>query len=135
MLKSIDRAALTMVFPIALGAPADHALARLTFHGANAYRMAVLLTRAFPVGILALLLAVSSVRLGICDRALGVTLIHTALALPFAVLIAASLSWDSARTARNGRGVRASVRFAVSCRCLHCRASPQHHLCLRDFPE
>jgi multiple sugar transport system permease protein len=51
----------------------------------------ILLTRAFPVGILALPLAVSYVRLGIYDTPFGVALIHTALALPFAVLVSASL--------------------------------------------
>ena len=33
-----------------LGAPAGYALARFAFRGANAYRLMILLTRAFPVG-------------------------------------------------------------------------------------
>ena len=70
---------------------AGYALARYAFRGANAYRLTILLTRAFPVGILALPLAVSYVRLGIYDTAIGVALIHTALALPFAVLVTSSL--------------------------------------------
>jgi multiple sugar transport system permease protein len=91
LLRSVEVAALCMAFSIALGAPAGYALARFAFAGANAYRLAILLTRAFPVGILALPLAVSYVRLGLYDTALGVALIHTALALPFAVLVTSSL--------------------------------------------
>jgi multiple sugar transport system permease protein len=91
MLRSVEVAAMCMGFSIALGAPAGYALARFAFRGANAYRLAILLTRAFPVGILALPLAVSYVRLGLYDTALGVALIHTALALPFAVLVTSSL--------------------------------------------
>jgi multiple sugar transport system permease protein len=91
MLRSVEVAALSMGFSIALGAPAGYALARFAFAGANLYRLAILLTRAFPVGILALPLAVSYVRLGLYDTALGVALIHTALALPFAVLVTSSL--------------------------------------------
>ncbi len=91
MLRSVEVAALCMGFSILLGAPAGYALARYAFAGANAYRLTILLTRAFPVGILALPLAVSYVRLGLYDTALGVALIHTALALPFAVLVTSSL--------------------------------------------
>ena len=91
MLRSMEVAALCMIFSIALGAPAGYALARFAFRGANTYRLLILVTRAFPVGILALPLAVTYVRLGIYDTALGVALIHTALALPFAVLVTSSL--------------------------------------------
>jgi multiple sugar transport system permease protein len=51
----------------------------------------ILMTRAFPVGILALPLAVGFVHLGIYDTVWAVALMHTALALPFAVLVTASL--------------------------------------------
>lgn len=91
MLRSMEVAVLCTIFSIALGAPAGYALARFAFRGANTYRLLILVTRAFPVGILALPLAVTYVRLGIYDTALGVALIHTALALPFAVLVTSSL--------------------------------------------
>jgi multiple sugar transport system permease protein len=71
--------------------PAGYALARFTFRGATTYRLMILLTRAFPVAILALPLTVSFIRLGLYDTPLGVSLMHTALALPFAVLVSASL--------------------------------------------
>ncbi len=91
MLRSVEVAVLCMMFSLLLGAPAGYALARFAFRGANLYRLMILMTRAFPVGILALPLAVSFVRLGIYDTSLGVALMHTALALPFAVLVTASL--------------------------------------------
>lgn len=91
LLRSAEVAVLCMALSIVLGAPAGYALARYGFRGANAYRLVILLTRAFPVGILALPLAVTYVRLGIYDSAIGVALIHTALALPFAVLVTSSL--------------------------------------------
>ena len=90
-LYSVEAAVLCMVFSILLGVPAGYALARFAFRGATAYRLVILLTRAFPVAILALPLTVGFIRLGLYDTPLGVSLIHTALALPFAVLVSASL--------------------------------------------
>ncbi len=90
-LVSVEVAALCMVFSLLLGAPAGYALARYSFRGATTYRLLILLTRAFPVGILALPLAVTFIQFDLYDRPLGVALMHTALALPFAVLVSASL--------------------------------------------
>lgn len=84
-------ACLTMLFSLLLGAPAGYALARYTFAGQNAFRMLVVLTRAFPLAILALPLTVTFIRTGLYDTAIGVALIHTALALPFAALVSSSL--------------------------------------------
>jgi multiple sugar transport system permease protein len=89
--NSVLAAALTMIFSVALGAPAGYALARFNFKGQNAYRLLILLTRAFPIAILALPLTVSFIRWGLYDTVLGVALVHTALALPFAALVSSSL--------------------------------------------
>jgi multiple sugar transport system permease protein len=51
----------------------------------------VLMTRAFPLPLLALPLAVMFIRTGLDDTAFGLALVHTTLALPFAVLITFSL--------------------------------------------
>jgi multiple sugar transport system permease protein len=91
MLRSVEVAVVCMVFSLVLGAPAGYALARFAFRGANVYRLMILMTRAFPVGMLALPLAVGFARVGIYDTVFGVALMHTALALPFAVLVTASL--------------------------------------------
>lgn len=84
-------AALTMLFSLLLGAPAGYALARFHFAGANVFRLLVVMTRAFPLAILALPLTVSFIRVGLYDTQIGVALVHTALALPFAALVSASL--------------------------------------------
>ena len=88
---SFEVAILCMIFSVLLGLPAGYALARYSFRGAGMFRVMILLTRAFPVGILALPLAVGFIRLGLYDTPLGIALMHTALALPFAVLVSASL--------------------------------------------
>jgi multiple sugar transport system permease protein len=84
-------ATLTMVLAIGLGAPAGYALARFRFPGKNAFRLLVLMTRAFPLPLLALPLAVFFIRTGLDDSIPGLALVHTTLALPFAILITFSL--------------------------------------------
>ena len=91
LLNSFLVAGLTMVMSIGLGAPAGYALARFRFPGANLFRLAVLMTRAFPLPLLALLLTVLFIRVGLDDTIIGLALVHTTLAMPFAVLIMASL--------------------------------------------
>ena len=87
MLNSLVVALLTVVVGLALGAPAAYALARFRFRGREAFRAVVLVTRMFPIAILAIPLAVIFVRLGLYDNLVSVALIHTAMALPFVILI------------------------------------------------
>jgi multiple sugar transport system permease protein len=89
--NSVRVAALTMVLSIGLGAPAGYALSRFDFPGKEAFRLLVVMTRAFPLPLLALPLAVMFIRTGLDDTAIGLALVHTTLALPFAVLITFSL--------------------------------------------
>jgi multiple sugar transport system permease protein len=89
--NSVIVAVITMVLSILLGAPAGYALARFAFAGKDAFRLMILLTRAFPIAILALPLTVRFIQLGIYDTPLAVALVHTALALPFAILVSSSL--------------------------------------------
>lgn len=89
--NSIQVASFTMILSIALGAPAGYALSRFEFRGKTAFRVLVLMTRAFPLPLLALPLAVMYIRIGLDDTPLGLALVHTTLALPFAVLITFSL--------------------------------------------
>ena len=91
LLNSIIVAGLTMVLSIGLGAPAGYALARFRFPGRNAFRLLVLMTRAFPLPLLALPLAVFFIEHGLDDSVFGLALVHTTLALPFAILITSSL--------------------------------------------
>lgn len=89
--RSVLVAALTLLISLGLGAPAGYAIARFAFRGANTFRLSIVSTRAFPVVILSIPLAVTYIRWGIDDSVLGVALAHTALALPFAVLVTSSV--------------------------------------------
>jgi multiple sugar transport system permease protein len=91
LLNSVLVAALTMALSIGLGAPAGYALARFRFRGKGLFRLMVLMTRAFPLPLLALPLAVFYIRVGLDDSVIGLALVHTTLALPFAILITYSL--------------------------------------------
>lgn len=91
LLNSLAVAAMTMVISIALGAPAGYAIARYEFKGKTAFRMLIMLTRAFPLPLLALPLAVLFIRHGVDDTLWGLAMVHTMLALPFSVLITYSL--------------------------------------------
>ena len=111
LVNSLIAAGLTVVFSVALGAPAGYALARYNFPGQNAYRLLVLLTRAFPLAILALPLTVSFIRLGLYDTPFGVSLIHTVLALPFAALVTQSLFMGIPREYEEAAWVFGCTRF------------------------
>ncbi|MFK7859753.1 MAG: carbohydrate ABC transporter permease [Granulosicoccus sp.] len=89
--NSIKVATVTMILSISAGAPAGYALSRFDFRGKDTFRVLVLMTRAFPLPLLALPLAVLYIRIGLDDSILGLACVHTTLALPFAVLITYSL--------------------------------------------
>jgi len=87
LMNSVIVAVLTMILSIGFGAPAGYALSRFDFWGKDAFRLLVLMTRAFPLPLLALPIAVMFIRVGLDDTQLGLALVHTTLAIPFAVLI------------------------------------------------
>ncbi len=89
--NSIVVASLTMAFALLLGAPAGYALARYDFKGQTVFRLLIIMTRAFPLAILALPLVTRFIAVGLYDTHVGVALVHTALALPFSVLVTSSL--------------------------------------------
>ena len=89
--RSVAVGVITLVLALSIGAPAGYALARYAFRGRDGFRILVLSTRAFPIVILAIPLAVTYLRIGLDDTILGVALMHTALALPFTVLITSSV--------------------------------------------
>ena len=84
-------AGITMVISITISAPAGYALSRFDFPGKALFPLLILLTRAFPLPLLALPLAVMFIRTGLDDTVFGLALVHTTLAIPFAVLITYSL--------------------------------------------
>ena len=91
LVNSLAVAFMTMAASILIGAPAGYALARFEFHGKGTFRMLIMLTRAFPLPLLALPLTVLFIRVGLDDSLFGLALVHTILALPFSVLITYSL--------------------------------------------
>jgi multiple sugar transport system permease protein len=89
--RSVMVAGLTLVLSLGIGTPAGYALARFAFRGADTFRLSIVSTRAFPIVILSIPLAVMFLRWGIDDSVFGLALAHTALALPFAVLVTSSV--------------------------------------------
>jgi len=71
--------------------PAGYALARYSFRGRDSFQLLILMTRAFPIAILAVPLTVTFIDWGLYDTLPAVALVHTALALPTTVLITASI--------------------------------------------
>jgi multiple sugar transport system permease protein len=91
MVNSVAVALLTLVLSTALGAPAGYGLARFAFRGRDAFKVVILITRAFPIAILAVPLAVTFINWNLYDTVLAVALVHTTLALPTTVLITSSI--------------------------------------------
>jgi len=89
--NSILVALITLALSTVIGAPAGYALARFVFRGRDPYRLIILSTRAFPIVILSIPLAVTFLSWGIYDSIWAVALMHTALAMPFTVLITSSI--------------------------------------------
>jgi multiple sugar transport system permease protein len=87
VINSIVVALLTIMLALILGAPAGYALARFRFRGREAFQLVVLATKMFPVAILSIPLAVAFLQVGLYDNILGVALVHTAMALPFVILV------------------------------------------------
>src|SRR5919199_433692 len=82
---------MTLVMSTVLGAPAGYALARFAFRGRDSFQLLILMTRAFPIAILAVPLTVTFINWNLYDTLWAVALVHTALALPTTVLITASI--------------------------------------------
>jgi multiple sugar transport system permease protein len=89
--RSAYVAAITIVACLAIGTPAGYALARFSFRGANPFQLALVSTRAFPLIIIAVPLAVTYLRVGIDDTVYGVAMAHIAFTLPLTVLVTASV--------------------------------------------
>lgn len=89
--SSVVVAVITLALSTIIGAPAGYALARYVFRGRDSFRLLVISTRAFPIVILSIPLAVSFIEWGLYDSVYSLALMHTALALPFTILITSSV--------------------------------------------
>ena len=82
---------MTLVLSTLIGAPAGYALARFIFPGRDSFQLLILTTRAFPIVILAIPLAVNFIQWNLYDTLYGVALAHTAMALPTTILVTSSI--------------------------------------------
>jgi multiple sugar transport system permease protein len=89
--RSLVVGLLTVVFALLLGVPAGYAVARYTFRGRELIQVLLVSIRAFPLIVLAIPLAVIFLDWNLYDTVLSVALLHTAMALPFTVLITSSV--------------------------------------------
>ncbi|CAN5187073.1 carbohydrate ABC transporter permease [soil metagenome] len=113
----------TIVLGMLIGAPAGYALARFRFPGRDAFQLAVLVSKMFPIAILSIPLAVTFIDLGLYDTLQGVVIIHTAMVLPFIVIVTAGVFLGVSReleeaaqtlgTSRVGAFVRVALPLAL----------------------
>jgi multiple sugar transport system permease protein len=113
----------TIVVALALGTPAGYALSRFRFPGRDAFQLAVLSSKMFPIAILAIPLAVTFIDRGLYDKLLGVIIVHSAMVLPFVIIVTAGVFASVSReleeaaqtlgTSRLGAFVRVALPLAL----------------------
>ena len=113
----------TIVLSLAIGAPAGYALARFRFPGRDMFHLAVLSSKMFPIAILSIPLAVAFIGIGLYDTLLGVVIIHSAMVLPFVVIVTSGVFYSVSReleeaamtlgTSRFGAFVRVALPLAL----------------------
>jgi multiple sugar transport system permease protein len=89
--RSVGVGAITVVLSLALGCPAGYAIARYDFRGRDLLQVLLVNVRAVPVIIISIPLLVTFIELGLYDTVISVALVHTAITLPFTVLLSASV--------------------------------------------
>lgn len=90
-LNSVIVAALTIGLAFAIAAPAGYAIARHRFRGRDTLQLAILATKMFPATVLSIPLAVAFIRWRLYDTLVGVAIVHTALSIPFVIVIVTSV--------------------------------------------
>lgn len=113
----------TIVVALTIGAPAGYALSRFRFPGRDAFQIAVLSSKMFPIAILAIPLAVTFIQLNLYDTLLGVVIVHSAMVLPFVVIVTAGVFASVSReleeaaqtlgTSRLGAFIRVALPLAL----------------------
>lgn len=89
--NSVLVALMTIALAFIIAAPAGYALARYRFRGRDAVQLAILMTKMFPATVLSIPLAVAFIRWRMYDTLLGVAIVHTALSIPFVLVIVTSV--------------------------------------------
>lgn len=116
---SVIVALITLTLSMGIGAPAGYAIARYLFRGRDTFRLLVVSTRAFPIVILSVPLAVTFINWGVYDSLYSLALMHTALALPFTILVTSSVfasvpkDLEEAAQTLGCNGIQAFIRVAL----------------------
>jgi len=103
----------TIVLSLAIGAPAGYALARFRFPGRDMFHLAVLSSKMFPIAILSIPLAVAFISIGLYDTLLGVVIIHSAMVLPFVVIVTAGVFYSVSRELEEAAMTLGTSRFGA----------------------
>lgn len=117
--NSVIVALLAVAVSLAIGAPAGYALARFLFRGQDAFRIAILSTRAFPIVILSIPLGVIFRQWNLYDSVMSVAVVHVAMALPTTILVTSSVfmgiskELEEAATVFGCNRVQAFIRVAL----------------------
>jgi multiple sugar transport system permease protein len=82
---------ITVALSLLLGCPAGYAIARYSFRGRDFLQVLLVNVRAVPVVVISIPLLVNFIQLGLYDTVISVALVHTAITLPFTVLLSASV--------------------------------------------
>ena len=90
-INSVIVAVLTILFSFAIGLPAGYAFARYAFKGKDSLKLFIVALRMFPMMVIAVPLLVLYFKIGLADTLLGIALAHTAMALPFVILITSGI--------------------------------------------
>ncbi len=103
----------TIVLGLSIGAPAGYALARFRFPGRDVFHLAVLSSKMFPIAILSIPLAVTFIGIGLYDTLLGVVIIHSAMVLPFIVIVTAGVFHGVSRELEEAAMTLGTSRFGA----------------------
>jgi multiple sugar transport system permease protein len=103
----------TIVLSLAIGAPAGYALARFRFPGRDVFHLAVLSSKMFPIAILSIPLAVAFIGIGLYDTLLGVVIIHSAMVLPFVVIVTSGVFYSVSRELEEAAMTLGTSRFGA----------------------
>ncbi len=103
----------TIVLGLLIGTPAGYALARFRFPGRDMVQVGVLISKMFPIAILSIPLAVTFIRIGLYDTLQGVIIIHTAMVLPFIVIVTAGVFLGVSRELEEAATTLGTSRFGA----------------------
>jgi multiple sugar transport system permease protein len=91
VIRSVQVALISIILSFILGIPAAYAMVRYKFKGKNLLKLLILLTRTFPLIVVAIPLLMVYMKLNLNDTVISVALAHTSMVLPFMVILGTSV--------------------------------------------